>query len=388
MSGKIKVLMVGALPPDLQSVKGGVEAAILNLFSGFSLLKDLEVVHISFVEGLANRFDVRLAPNIKICFVPYKVNIRLLDYLLNRPVLKEIIQKEKPDIIHIQESEPHLLRFLSFPKNNIVVTQHGIMKEELKYATGIKGKLKFLFKSVVERYVFPRFKNVIFISNYNKKLFTGSLDKSTNIYNAVNPIFFNHKPNTTPDPHTIIYVGVLSKRKNLRIVIDALHELKKKNIIFQLHVVGWYKEKDYEYEKIILQMVKDYQMADQIKFHGWLKQHEILDVFDQCSTFVLPSLQETLPVSIAEAMALGKIVIASNVGAISEMFEDKISGYLFSKNDLNKLVSLLETLYFNKQKAQQLASAIKEIAIEKYHPEANAKRTVNFYKEVLEVNQK
>jgi glycosyltransferase involved in cell wall biosynthesis len=387
MSGKIKVLMVGALPPDLQSVKGGVEAAILNLFAGFSLLEDLEVVHISFVEGLANRVDVRYAPNIKICFVPYKISIRLLDYLLNKPVLKEIIRKEKPDIIHIQESEPHLLRFLNFPKNNIVVTQHGIMKEELKYATGVKGKLKFLFKSLVERFVFPRFKNVIFISNYNKKLFTGTLHKSTNIYNAVNPIFFNHTSHSAPNPYAIIYVGVLSKRKNLRVVIEALHELKKKKIIFQLHVVGWYKEKDHEYEKIILQMVKDYEMADQIKFYGWLKQEEILDVFDRCSTFVLPSLQETLPVSIAEAMALGKIVIASNVGAISEMFEDKTSGYIFGKNDLTKLVSLLETLYFNKEKAEQLSASIKKIAVEKYHPEANAKRTVKFYREVLASNQ-
>ena len=343
------------------------------------------MVHISFVEGLANRFDILFAPNIKICFIPYKIKIRLLDYVLNKSALKNIIEKERPDIIHIQESEPHLLRFLSFPKNNIVVTQHGIMKEELKYATGIKGKLKFLFKSLVERYVFPRFKHVIFISNYNKSLFTGTLQKSSNIYNAVNPIFFNHTPATEPDQNAIIYVGVLSKRKNLRIVIDALHELRKKNIIYNLHVVGWYKENDHEYENVILELVKSYELSNQIKFYGWLKQHEILEVFDHCSTFVLPSMQETLPVSIAEAMALGKIVIASNVGAISEMFEDKVSGYLFSKNDFNKLVSLLETLYFNQEKAAQLSEAIKKIAIEKYHPEENAKRTLRFYKEVLGV---
>jgi glycosyltransferase involved in cell wall biosynthesis len=385
MSGKIKVLMVGALPPDLQSVKGGVEAAILNLFAGFSLLKEIEVVHISFVEGLANRFDIRFADNIKICFVPFKINIRLLDYVLNKSALQEIIRKEKPDIIHIQESEPHLLRFLSFEKKNIVVTQHGIMKEELKYATGIKGKMKFLFKSLVERYIFPRFKHVIFISNYNKELFTGELQKSANIYNAVNPIFFSHIPNQHPERNSIIYVGVLNKRKNLRIVIEALHELKKKNILYQLHVVGWYKEKESEYEHVILDLVKNYGLSAQIKFYGWLKQHEMLEAFDRCSMFVLPSLQETLPVSIAEAMALGKVVLASNVGAISEMFEDKVSGYLFSKNDLNTLVRLLETLYSNEDKTIHLTSEIKKIALEKYHPEANAKRTLNFYKEVLEI---
>jgi glycosyltransferase involved in cell wall biosynthesis len=383
MSRRIKVLMVGALPLDLQSVKGGVEAAILNLFTGFSLLKDLEVVHLSFVEDLKDRTEVAFAPNIKIIFLPYKIRIRLLDYLVNTPALKKIISEEAPDIIHIQESEPHLLRFLSFQKENIVVTQHGIMKEELKYATGMAAKLKFLFKTFVERFVFPRFKHVIFISDYNKKLFKGTVHKSVNIYNAVNPIFFNHTSNGAANPNSIIYVGVLSKRKNLRIVVEALHELKKKNIIYELHVVGWYKQGDVEYEKIILDLVKEYDLSNQIKFYGWLKQTEILEVFDRCSTFVLPSLQETLPVSIAEAMAMGKIVIASNVGAISEMFEDKVSGYLFSKNDFNKLVSLLESLSSNQEKTEQLSTAIKKIAFDKYHPEANAKKTLSFYKEVL-----
>jgi glycosyltransferase involved in cell wall biosynthesis len=148
-------------------------------------------------------------------------------------------------------------------------------------------------------------------------------------------------------------------------------------------VVGWYKQGDVEYEKIILDLVKEYDLSNQIKFYGWLKQTEILEVFDRCSTFVLPSLQETLPVSIAEAMAMGKIVIASNVGAISEMFEDKVSGYLFSKNDFNKLVGLLESLSSNQEKTEQLSTAIKKIAFDKYHPEANAKKTLSYYKEVL-----
>jgi glycosyltransferase involved in cell wall biosynthesis len=386
MNSKIKVLMVGALPLDLQSVKGGVEAAILNLFSGFSQLDTVEVVHVSFLEEVREQIEVQYAPNVKIYFVPFKIKFRLVDYIINRATLRKIIAKEAPHIIHIQESEPHLLRFLSVDKKNIVVTQHGIMKEELKYATGVKGKLKFLFKALVERYVFPSFRNVIFISNYNKKLFTGTLQKSVNIYNAVSPIFFEHSPKTEPKQNAIIYVGVLNKRKNLRLVIEAIHELKRKGIIYQLHVVGWYKENDHEYERIILEMVKSYALADQIKFYGWLKQPEMLEVFDRVSTFVLPSLQETLPVSIAEAMALGKIVIASNVGAISEMFENQTTGYLFSKNDLNKLVSLLETLYTNQKKAADLSSAIKKMAIEKYHPKENATRTLNFYKEVLEAN--
>jgi glycosyltransferase involved in cell wall biosynthesis len=381
MTRKLKVLMVGTLPVDLESVKGGVEAAILNLFSGFSTLPEVEVVHLSFVEDVREQTAVRFSENVKIRFIPFKVKIRLLDYILNASTLKQIIREEIPDVIHIQESEPHLLRFLFIPKQNIVVTQHGIMREELKYASGIKNKLKFVFKASVERFVFPLFRNVVFISDYNRKLFKGKLLHSASIYNAVNPIFFTHKPASMPAKNAIIYVGVLSHRKNLKLIIEALQVLKRRGIYFTLHVVGWYKENDLGYEIDIVELVKRYGLGKQITFHGWLKQRDILKVFDQCSVFVLPSLQETLPVSIAEAMALGKVVMATDVGAISEMFEDEKTGHLIKRNGLAELVTLLHTHYH--QPYEATIERIQQEAVEKYHPEANARRTVEFYHQII-----
>lgn len=382
MTRTFKVLMVGTLPLDLQSIKGGVEAAIVNLFSGFSQLPNVEVVHLSFAEDIKTTTEVKYSENVKIRFVPFKVKIRILDYLVNARALRQIIREESPDIIHIQESEPHLLRFLFLPKKNIVVTQHGIMREELKYATGFRNTLKFSFKALVERYVFPLFKNVIFISRYNRDLYRGTLKHSANIYNAVNPLFFSHRPSGVPDKNSIIYVGVISNRKNLKLVIEALQVLKRRNIFFTLHVVGWFKEKDLAYEIDIIELVKRYGLGKQIKFHGWLKQHEILNVFDQCSAFILPSLQETLPVSIAEAMVLGKVVIATDVGAISEMFEEGKTGYLMKRNGLGELVTLLNSLHLHLDETQ--IESIKQEANEKYHPVANAKRTLEFYKEVVQ----
>lgn len=379
--------MVGALPMDLRSVKGGVEAAILNLFSGFSHFPDVEVLHLSFVRTQSIPLEIHFAPNVRICFIPFKSRYRIVDYFVNKSELKKIIKEEAPDIIHIQESEPHLLRFLTLPKERVVVTQHGIMREELKYASGLKTKLKFLFKALVERYIFPSFKNVIFISNYNRKLFTGGLKKETHIYNAVNPIFFDHQPQVKPSRASTIYVGVISRRKNLCIVIEALHLLKQKGIKFTLHVVGWYKEQDLDYENEIVELMKQYDLADQVRFHGWLPQKDILKLYDECATFILPSLQETLPVSIAEAMALGKTVIASDVGAISEMFENQVSGYLFKKNNLKDLMELLESLYLGSQLTENRSQMIKEIATKKYHPLENANRTLAFYREVLSANK-
>lgn len=377
-----KVLMIGKLPTDLLSVKGGVEAAILNLFNGFSSLNDVDVVNVSFLEGISHRFQIDYTSNIKIIFLPYKIKIKLLDFLVNKPALTEILDQEKPDIVHIQESGPHLLRFVGRSKRNIVVTQHGIMKEELKYASGIGNKLKFIFKMLVERFVFPSFSNVIFISDYNRKLYQGKLSRSTSIWNAVNPVFFENSNPDIINGNSIIYVGVINKRKNLKLVIEALHELKLSNIRFDLHVVGWYKEGDVHYEMEISNLIEKFDLGSQITFYGWMKQQDILEVYQKCNFFILPSLQETLPVSIAEAMALGKIVIASDVGAISEMFENKVTGFLFGRNNLKELVNLLADLYKHPL-PEGRSEEVRSVARNRYHPLNIATQTLEFYKAVL-----
>jgi len=378
----IKVLMVGGIPADFQSVRGGVEAVILNLLSGFSTMTDVQVTHVAFDKECKQLRIETFAENIKVYFVPFQSRFPLWDYLINQKVLRDIIREAQPDIIHIQESEPHLLRFLNYSKKNIVVTQHGIMKEELKYAKGFKDNLKFLFKTFIEQFVFPQFKNVIFISHYNRKLFPGQLASSQVIYNPVNPIFFSERQAVQDGSKSMIYVGVINRRKNIQIIIEALHQLKQVGIVYNLHVVGGYKEQAFESE--VMAWVNRFGLAGQIIFHGWLKQNEILKVFDQCDLFVLPSKQETLPMSVAEAMSLGKIVISSDVGAVSEMFRDKVTGYLFQRNNLADLVEVLKTLSSNRDPSGK--KEIRKEAREKFEPIEVARQTIEFYRTVISKN--
>jgi glycosyltransferase involved in cell wall biosynthesis len=114
-----------------------------------------------------------------------------------------------------------------------------------------------------------------------------------------------------------------------------------------------------------------------------MKQEQIKEVYRECPIFILPSLQETLPVSIGEAMALGKVVVATDVGAINEMFTDQISGFLFKKNDLKGLVKVLQSLYDRPDLPGIGARAQKE-AHQKFHPLLIAEKTIGFYREVIQ----
>jgi len=380
MSRKLKVLMVGLLPTDIEKIDGGVVAVILNLLSSFSKMTTVEMVFVSFNQEISEEISKEYSPNIKLRYIPYTVPYKLIDYFINRKMLNRIIKNEKPDIIHIQEVTPHILRFIHFPKDKIVLTQHGIMSEEYKYAVGLRDKLQCLFKGFVEQYVFPFFKNVIFISDYNRNLFPHKNIFSEKIYNPVNPIFYS-KAQTTGQINSISYVGRINKNKNLSLVLRALSILKKEDIIYNLHVVGGYKD-DY-YEKEIDGLVNEHGLASQVIFYGWQTQEQILHVHEKCRIFILPSQQETMPVVIGEAMALGKVVVASNVGAVSEMISDKTSGFLFEKNNTEQLCELLRLLHNNKSLIETVSGNAMREAREKFHPDTIASKTYEFYLKVL-----
>lgn len=371
--------MTGLLPVDL-IVKGGVVAANLNLFAAFSKRTDIKVTHVSFNRDISQPVVKDFAPNVKIHFLPFKSRFDLIDYAINRKALRDILAECKPDIIHIQEITPHLIRFLHLSKKNIVVTQHGIISAEFKTAMGVMSKAKAWFKGLVERWIFPRFDNVIFISQYNRNLFPKKDVFGTNIFNPVSPSFFEAQPSKAP-LNSLVYVGVISNNKNLKLLLRALHVLKEEGVVYKLHVIGDFREK--QYEKEIGDLMTETGLGDQVIFHGWQTQAQILEIYKNCSVFVLPSQQETLPVSIAEAMAQAKVVLASNVGAVSEMFADGKSGLLFESNNVNQLCDRLRLLNQNGTLIDAISNQARMEAQEKYHPDLVAADTINFYHQVL-----
>jgi len=375
----MKILMTGLLPTDLGEVKGGVVSVILNFLDAYSRIPDVGVIHLSFNEEIDEPVTTEYAPNVTIRHVPFRSKFAMVDYLLNRDALVDIIRTESPDILHIQEVTPQLFRFLSLNRDRIVVTQHGIMQEEYKTAIGWKKKLKCLFKGQVERSIFPVFRNIIFISAYNRSLFNGTPRQEALIFNPVHRMFIEGDPGPG-DPHSILYVGVINVNKNLKLVLEAMGALRRKGILYRLHVVGGYK--DPTYQEVIDGLLSQHGVTDLVTFHGWKRQEEILALHAKCALFILPSMQENMPVSIAESMATGRVVIASDVGAIAEMFRDGHSGFLFPRNDLDRLVTILSDLHADPAKLASVASNARAEASEKFHPDSVVSQTLGFFRSV------
>ena len=96
----------------------------------------------------------------------------------------------------------------------------------------------------------------------------------------------------------------------------------------------------------------DLGIQENVKFLGF--REDVPSLLQAMDVFVLPSLSEGLPLSVLEAQALQKPVVASDVGGVPEVVEDGISGFLVPPKNPQALADKILLLLRNTQLATDL----------------------------------
>jgi glycosyltransferase involved in cell wall biosynthesis len=96
-------------------------------------------------------------------------------------------------------------------------------------------------------------------------------------------------------------------------------------------------------------------IADRVRFLGW--RDDVPELLAVSDLVVLPSLYEGLPVSVLEAMAAGRAVVATAVGGTDEAVEDGESGLLVRPRDADGLAAAIRRLLQDNGLRDRLAAA-------------------------------
>ncbi len=122
-------------------------------------------------------------------------------------------------------------------------------------------------------------------------------------------------------------------------------------------------------------------VADRFLFLGYRRDGR--ELLAACDLFVLPSLFEGLPLSVLEAMAAGKPVVATKVGGTDEAVEHDVTGLLVTPRDSAALASAIREVLSRTQLAQRLGEAGEARARRDFNPRIMVERTVGIYEELL-----
>jgi L-malate glycosyltransferase len=132
-------------------------------------------------------------------------------------------------------------------------------------------------------------------------------------------------------------VARLSEAKGLVYLLEAMAHLIDRHPYIKLVIAG-----DGELRDSLPQIADDLGIRKQVVFAGYLPDvQNLMYCFD---IFVLPSLQEALPLASAEAMSMGKPIVATNVGGMPEQVTDGQTGFIVPPQDSWALAAGIDRL--------------------------------------------
>lgn len=288
---------------------------------------------------------------LKVCRIVLNDNLpfRAVQFWLKLPeAIKEIESSNKFDIIHFNGLS------YWFVKNKLaeapnVVTIHHLVTDAIKCNNmslisrikDISGENNFLMPRIEKKCVKCADK-IVSVSKFTKKQIVDtygiSPEKIDVIYNGIelNEQTFTEKELEEsrkqfgiPQKPVILFVGRIDDhRKGLDVLLKSFKIVLEK-IDCILLVVG--KGDQTEARTLATSM----EFLDNVFFTGFVDDITLKKCYQLCDVYAIPSRLEGFGLTVLEAMVAGKPVVATNVGAISELIKNKENGILVESQDID-----------------------------------------------------
>lgn len=395
--------------------RGGADKYYLDLSEGLKALGH-EVANFSMQhpDNIPNDFSKywpsRLSFNAKLGFKnTLKIPGRVIYSFSVRRRFKKLLKDFKPEIIHIHNIYHHLspsiLKAATKAKIPVVMHLHDyklICPNHMLFNKGeicerclghkyfncfkykcVKNSQSASFLASLEMFIHHKVwkiyeKNIrLFIapSIFMKDIcirFGQDASKIKVIYNPFSSDLKSLKEELSlenKDDNYLLYFGRLSREKGLSLLINSLAATNEK-----LKIVG--RGEELEDLKIRAEKLKA-----PVEFLDFKSGEELKNIILGAKAIVMPSIwYENMPLSLLEAMSLGKPVIASRVGGFPEIIEDGVNGFLFDMGDFRDLASKINAL--NNYDLKVVGEAARN-SVANLSPENNLQEIISLYKKVL-----
>ncbi len=247
--------------------------------------------------------------------------------------VSETLKMISPDVIVGSEYNPTVLLALQYCKKNkipFVSWTDGTLYSE--------RNINFLQK-IFRKHVISSASAYIASSTKSKEaqIFYGASEEKINVsFLTIDTEKYIRKPQGTRTGK-ILYVGSLIGRKGVDLLLKALTKLKSD---FELYLAGSGEEKN-SLEK----MANELRIGEKVHFLGQLKREELLEYYQTCDLFVLPTREDCFALVILEAICAGLPVICSKYAdGAYDLIEEGKNGFIIDPFDEQELSDCIEKI--------------------------------------------
>lgn len=375
----LRVAMLGSYPADPDRVPGGVEAVIVNLSTAMARLAGLDVHVVTCVQNLAEA-HTGVVDGVTVHWFPGQTRLgHLTDHFLEQRRLRRCVTALAPDIVHAHGTG-HFVEAALATGLPCVATPHGIRFREVGLFKGPRAWLRAVTTIRQEKRVLARAEDLFVIADYVGRAIR-PLTRATfhPVANAVAPRFF--ELTTREDENLVVCVAAVQPRKGLLDLVEAMARVRRKVPTARLMIVG--KILFPAYARRLSERIAALGLEDAVDMTGFVPGSVLDDALARCAVFTLCSVEESSPVAIAEAMTLGKPVVATAVGGVPDLVAEGRTGHLVTYGDVPNIADKLSGLLREPQRRRAYGTAARERAERDFHPARAAELTVAAYREIL-----
>jgi glycosyltransferase involved in cell wall biosynthesis len=250
------------------------------------------------------------------------------------------------------------------------------------HGKGISQQLNNPMKKLLYKFVFKN-QDIITLSellDYDiKDVFKGRI---FHVPNGISKVDYNDNEKPINKVPKILYLSNLIKSKGILDFLDSLEILAHKNIDFNAFIVG--KEADLTKQDLNL-LIEKKNISKSVMYLGPKYNKEKTEIYLQSEVLVFPTKypNETFGLVNIEAMQFGLPVVSTNEGAISEIIDDGVTGFIVDKNSPEQIADKIEFLINNPEKRIEMGKAGREKFLNNYTIDIFEKNMTNVFSSIL-----
>lgn len=377
-----KILICADYPFPDRPVTGGIPRAVFSTVQAMKKLRPDSEFHVCTLNDDIQKSKVTEDDNLFVHYIHFPLkNVPILfPKQLTSAIIQKNIRKIQPDLVHAHGTgKDYAYPAISWNPGSTIITVHGVIQQESKHWTGLKGRYHAITGCRIERSVLEKARTIIAVSPYVKRCIQPQT--RANISVIINPVeekFFKIKKEEVTN--RLLFVGGIEERKGLDTLIRALAQIKKSLPDIELHIVGGIRK--IVYYHTLINLVRALNLEKNVVFSGRLKDKDLQKEYAEAALFVLPSLEESQGIVILEAMATGTPLVATRAGGIPDMIQDNVNGCLVDCGNDRQLSGCIESLLQEHERRQRIAMTGKEMA-SNYLPEPIARQHLQVYDTIL-----
>ncbi|MCJ7569498.1 MAG: glycosyltransferase family 4 protein, partial [Anaerolineales bacterium] len=183
----------------------------------------------------------------------------------------------------------------------------------------------------------------------------------------------------------ILWVGRFDHLKNWKGFLDLVKAMKARAITCEAIMIGDSNDR-LQIAQEVYREIKKRSISDMIRWFSSLPYENIARMYDlvreSVGIVISTSRNESFCLSVVEAMARGCVVLAPNEGPFPEYLVSGSNGFLYDRHDLNKTVTLIQSVLENQELQDQINVRAKADMARLFHPDEAGKK---LYSELQEI---